>query len=125
MDERYGLRTPNQRRLTLVLVAAVVLALLGWLGWAAWAQSRADVGGRLHSYEVVSSHQVRVVVDLTRRDGQAVVCDVTAQAADHSTVGEAQVRAPAGSDSVVSVTAVIRTDREATSASVSNCRPGA
>ncbi len=122
MDERYGVRTPNQRRVTLVAVAAVVLVLLGWLGWAAWVQSRPDVGGRLRSYDVVSSHQVRVVVELTRRDGHAVVCDVTAQAEDHSTVGETQVRAPAGSESVVSVTTVIRTDREATSANLSNCR---
>lgn len=124
MDERYGVRTPTQRRRTLVVVAAVVLVLLGWLGWAAWFHSRADVGGRLRSYDVVSPHEVRVVVELSRQDGQSVVCDVTAQAEDHSTVGEAQVSAPAGTATVVSATTVIRTDREATSASVANCRTG-
>ncbi len=124
MDERYGVRPPNQRRLALVAVAAVVLFLLGWLGWAAWEHSRPDVGGRLRSYDVVSAHEVHVVVELSRPAGESVVCDVTAQAEDHSTVGEAQVRAPAGTETVVRVTTVIRTDREATSASLSNCRSG-
>jgi hypothetical protein len=102
--------------------AAVALVLLGWLGWAAWVQSNPDVSGGLRAYDVVSAHEVHVVVDLTRRTGDAVVCDVLAQADDHSTVGQAQVRAAAGQPGPLRLEATIRTEREATSASVSNCR---
>jgi hypothetical protein len=105
-----------------VSVAAVALAFLAWLGWAAWDHSHPDVTGQLHGYDVVSPHQVRVVIDITRTDGQHVVCDVLAQAEDHSAVGETQVAVRAGGADTVQVSAVIRTDREATTATVSNCR---
>lgn len=122
LEERYGVESPTRRRVRQVAAAAVALAFLGWLGWAAWEHSRSDVGGRLSSFEVVSAHEVEVHVEVTRHDGQAVVCDVAAQAADHTTVGERQVRAPAGDADQLTVTSTIRTDREATSVTVSNCR---
>jgi hypothetical protein len=71
---------------------------------------------------VIDEHEVRVAVELTRHDGQAIVCDVVAQADDHTTVGEGTVTAPAGPSSHLTATASVRTDREATSATVSNCR---
>ncbi len=122
LDERYGVESPTRRRAKQVVAAAVALALLGWLGWAAWSHGHTDVTGRLKTFEVVSIHEVEVSVVLTRHQGQAVVCDVVAQAEDHATVGEGQLNAPAGSSSQLTVTATIRTDREATSATVSNCR---
>jgi uncharacterized protein DUF4307 len=121
MDERYGVRTPNQRRLTLVAVAAVALALLTWLAWAAWAHSRPDVKGQLNSYDVVSPHEVTVVIDVHRRSGAAVTCIVQAQAEDHVVVGEDEVEIPAGDPGDVRATATLRTDREATTATVPQC----
>ena len=100
----------------------MAVLLLTWLGWAAWEHSRPSAGGTLHGFEVVSPHQVRVVVDLTRVGGDGVTCDVTAQASDHSSVGEGSVAAPPGPAGQVRETATIRTDREATTATVSNCR---
>jgi hypothetical protein len=122
LDERYGVESPTRRRAKQVAVAAVALALLGWLGWAAWEHSRADVTGRLQTFEVIDEHAVRIGVVLTRNEGQGVVCDVVAQADDHTTVGEGTVTAPPGSSSQLTATATVRTDREATSATVSNCR---
>ncbi len=122
LEERYGVESPTRRRVKQVVAAAVALVLLGWLGWAAWSHSQTDVTGRLKTFEVVSTHEVEVGVVLTRQAGQAVVCDVAAQADDHATVGEGQVTAQAGDDTELTATAVIRTDREATSATVSNCR---
>ena len=122
LEERYGVESPTRRRTKQVVVAAVALALLGWLGWAAWEHSQSDVTGELKTFEVIDEHEVRVAVELTRHDGQAIVCDVVAQADDHTTVGEGTVTAPAGPSSHLTVTASVRTDREATSATVSNCR---
>ena len=122
LDERYGVESPTRRRVKQVAVAAVVLALLGWLGWAAWSHSQGDVAGRLKAFDVVSEHEVEVAVVVSRPAGQAVVCDVIAQAEDHSTVGEGLVKVPAGDVRDLTATATIRTDREATSVTVSNCR---
>ncbi len=121
MDERYGVRTPNQRRLTLVAVAAVALALLTWVAWAAWSHGRPDVKGRLNSYDVVSPHEVTVVIDVHRRSGDPVTCTVQAQAEDHVVVGEDEVEIPAGDSGDVQTTATVRTDREATTATVTQC----
>lgn len=121
MDERYGVRTPNQRRLTLVAVAALALALLTWLGWAAWSHSRPDVKGQVNSYEVVSPHEVTVVLDVHRRSSAAVTCTVQAQAEDHVVVGEDEVEIPAGDPGDVQASASLRTDREATTATVTRC----
>ena len=117
-----GVESPTRRRTKQVVVAAVALALLGWLGWAAWEHSQSDVTGELKTFEVIDEHEVRVGVELTRHDGQAIVCDVVAQADDHTTVGEGTVTAPAGPSSHLTATGSVRTDREATSATVSNCR---
>lgn len=122
LDERYGVESPTSRRIRQVAVAVVALALLGWVGWAAWSHSQIDVDGRLTSFDVVSEHEVEVVAVVTRRAGQAVACDVVAQAEDHTSVGEGRLTVPAGDTTEVTATATIRTDREATSATVSNCR---
>jgi hypothetical protein len=122
LDERYGVESPTRRRVKQVAVAAVVLALLGWLGWAAWSQSQGDVTGRLKAFDVVSEHQVEVAVVVSRPAGQAVVCDVVALADDHSAVGEGQAKVPAGDARDLTATVTIRTDRLATSVTVSNCR---
>lgn len=124
MDERYGVASPTRRRATQLAVAALGLLLLGWVAWAAWEHGRSDVSGVLTAYDVKSAHAVRVVVDISRGDDAAVVCDVTAQADDHSSVGEGRVKAVAGGANQVTATVTIRTDREATSVTVSNCRTG-
>jgi hypothetical protein len=122
LEERYGVEPSHRRRVRLVAVAAVALILVGWLGWAAWDHSHADVTGRLTGYDVVSPHAIEVTVEITRHQGQAVVCDAVAQAADHATVGEAPVTVRAGDADRVTAHATIRTDRAATTVTVSGCR---
>jgi len=124
LEERYGVESPRRRRTRQVAVAAIALVLIGWLGWAAWEHSTGDVTGRLTTFDVVDEHTVRIGVVVTRPEGQAVVCDVVAQADDHTTVGEDTITAPAGDAAQLTVTATVRTDREATTATVSNCRTG-
>ncbi len=121
MAERYGGTSPRRTYIGMVLITVVATALLTWLLWAAWIQATPDVSGRLTSYEVVSSHRVEVGIEVNRSGTAAAECTVTAQAEDHTIVGEDVVAIPAGKPGEVAVTASMRTDREATSVSVSNC----
>ena len=122
MEERYGVRSPRHRILTVSLLAGLAAVALGWLLWVAWAHSTPDVRGELRSFSVVSQHQVDVQIDIQRADGDAVTCSVKAQATDHSIVAEDEVEVPAGDAGSLVFEASIKTEREATSASVTSCR---
>lgn len=122
MAERYGVRRPGRRYATILAVAVLALGGLGWLGWAAVQHAAPDVRGELQGFDVVSVHEVTVVVDVRRPSGDAVRCVVTAQAADFATVGEASVTIPPGQSTSLRHELSIRTEREATSATVESCR---
>ncbi len=122
MEERYGVQPARHRILTVSALAGLAAAALGWLLWAAWEHSTPDVRGGLRSFSVVSQHQVDVLIDIQRADGDAVTCSVKAQATDHSIVAEDEVEVPAGDAGSFVVEASIKTERKATSASVTNCR---
>jgi len=122
LQERYGARPAASRLVTVTLVSVVAALALGWLGWAAWSQATPDVSAALRSFDVVSSHEVQVVIDVHREGGDAVRCDLSAQAEDHSVVGEADVVVPAGDQSDLRVSVTLRTSRRATIATVDNCR---
>jgi hypothetical protein len=122
LNDRYGVESDNRRRARQVAAAAVALVLIGWLGWAAWEHSRSGVSGRVVGFDVVSPHEVEVSVSVSRHDGQAVSCEVVAQADDHATVGEGTVTVRGGTAEHVTVTKTIRTERLATTASISGCQ---
>ncbi len=122
LQERYGVRPAASRRVTVALVSVVAALGLGWLGWAAWSQATPDVSAALRSFDVVSPHEVEVVIDVHRASGDAVRCDVSAQADDHSVVGEDDVVVPAGDQGDLRVSVTLRTSRRATIATVDNCR---
>jgi hypothetical protein len=122
LEERYGVEPAHRHRVRLMAVAAVALILIGWLGWAAWSHGRADVSGRVEGYDVVSPHETEVTVEIVRHQGQSVVCDAVAQADDHTTVGEDSVTIRAGDADRVTAHATIRTDRAATTVTLSGCR---
>jgi hypothetical protein len=118
---RYGARSPQHRRRMVAGVAAFALVALGLLGWIAWSQATPEVQGELKSYDVVSPHQVDVVIAIRRDSGDPVECTVSARAFDHSLVGEQTVTIPAGAGGAVDYPASISTEREATSVTVQNC----
>jgi hypothetical protein len=121
MAERYGRTSPGRRRAGIVAIAVGVLALLGWAVWAALAQSHDSVGGLVESYDVKSPHEVSVTVQITRTSTDAVHCTITAIATDHTEVGQRVVRLPAGVSGTRTITTLVRTEREATTADVVNC----
>lgn len=118
---RYGNPSPRSRAIVIALSTLLALAFLGWLGWAAWHHSHPDVSGRLQSFDVVSEHQVSLVLDIKRSGDFAVECVVRAQSEDHGIVGETTLAVEAGPEHEVSLTPTMRTDRAATTAVLLGC----
>jgi hypothetical protein len=119
---RYGRRPPGRRRLLIIGVGCLTVVALAWLGWAAWAHSNPEVDGGLESFDVVSAHEVRVVITVRRDTGDAVDCTVQARAADHLLVGDERVTIAAGDSGTVRFVGSISTEREATTVTVTDCR---
>lgn len=121
LADRYG-DAPAGRSGWVLGVGMLGAAFVAWVVWAALAHSSPGYGATMHSYDVVSAHEVRVQLDAHRSTDRLLVCTVTAQAKDHSVVGETQVRVPLGPEGDVHVSASVKTDRQATTAVVSACR---
>lgn len=118
--DRYGAPSPYRRIVTVALLSLLVVAFLSWLVWAAVGRTSPGAGVRVRSYDVVSPHEVRVELDVHRGEEPAV-CTISAQAADHSVVGEERVRVPPGADADFTMAVSITTDREATTAVAAGC----
>ncbi len=122
MAERYGVVPPRGRRLAIAALVAVTAVLLGWLAWSAWVHATRTVTAEVVSFDVVSAHQVDVAIAVHRPGSSAVRCTVQAQAVDHSIVGMVDVFVEAGTDTDVQIDTTVTTEREATAASVTDCR---
>ncbi|MGI8612338.1 MAG: DUF4307 domain-containing protein [Nocardioidaceae bacterium] len=121
LDARYG-RSRFWTRPTLIVVAALLaLAGLGWVAWAGLVQAYPPVNAELRSYVVQGPHRVQVTVALDRRHGDAVTCEVYAQADDHSTVGERTIAIAAGDPGSMTVTTTIVTQRPAVNGVLRSC----
>ncbi len=123
LEERYGVRSTFSRGLTVAAAIGVAGIALAWLVWAAWSQTDREVGAKPRSFDVVSAHEVAVVVDVHRVEGAGVRCRVSAQAEDHTTVGEDELTVPSGDERDLRLTLTLRTSRRAATVIVDDCRP--
>lgn len=125
--ERLARRYPKPRVPRPVLIGTVgviALGLLGWLIWAALVHANPVVSADVPSYVVVSDSRIDVVVAVDRPDPSvAVVCRISAQAADFQPVGEVNLPVEATADRVVNAKVSITTLRRATTAVVRECSP--
>jgi hypothetical protein len=121
MTQRYGADRPRRRGVALALGSVLVTALLAWAVWAALDTGASGVDADVMSYQVVSTHEVRVkVVVRSHDDGADGSCLLRATAEDHTVVGELnltteEIRKASG------VWIPIRTERRATTAELVRC----
>ena len=117
LSERYAAPPAWRRRLTLAVVAAVVLVALGWLAWVMVVQSNPKVESQLLGWTVVDAHSATARIDVHVYDaGSHPTCTVQALADDHTVVGELTF-APTSGTNVVTV----RTQRAAAAVDLPGC----
>jgi len=118
---RYGMPSRTNRVVALVLIGALVFSGIGFLSWTVLFHGSPAVQSRMASWELVSDHEARAVVTVSREE-QAVdaTCRLTAVAEDHTVVGEAVFPVTDGPlQSTVSVS--IRTERRPTAIVLDGC----
>ena len=94
---------------------------MGWLIWAALSHAQPPVATQVTSYEAFDT-SMKVIFTVDRRDpARPVSCRVTAQAANHETVGEQTVPVAGGDLRLVDVSVAIKTVRRAVAATVGGC----
>ena len=121
MPQRYG--RPRRGSRVAVVGASLLVAAAGavWLVWAATSHATPDVSAAVSGYEVVSSSRTDVTLEVRRRVGGAVRCEVYAQAEDAAIVGEREVRLEPADPGTVTTTVSIITERRATTARLREC----
>ena len=118
---RYGMPSRTNRLVALVLIGALVVSGIGFLSWTVLFHGSPAVQSRMASWELVSDHEARAVVTVSREE-QAVdaTCRVTAVAEDHTVVGESTFPVTDGPlQSTVAVS--IRTERRPTAIVLDGC----
>jgi hypothetical protein len=126
--ERLARRYPAPRiprPLLIALVAVIAAAAVTWLVRTALVHSQPVVAAKVAAYTVVSDTRIDATVTVDRPDPSvAVICRVSAQAADFQPVGEVNLPVAATADRVVNVEVSITTLRRATTAVIRECSPG-
>jgi hypothetical protein len=121
LQERYGTGHPRRRVAIIVATTILGVSFISWLAWAAWFQSDPAIRADLTSYDVVSTHEVKVKIEARfRNDHVQGSCLVRATASDHTIVGElnlgvAELKAFDGK------WISIRTERRATTVALIRC----
>lgn len=98
-----------------------MVALLAWAVWAALDTGSTGLDASVTSYDVVSTHEVRVKVAIHPRDPDVDgTCLLRATAEDHTIVGELNLTADELREATGSWIP-IRTERRATTAALVRC----
>jgi hypothetical protein len=111
---RYGMPSRTNRLVAGFLVGALLVSAAGFLSWTVLFHSDPEVQSQLTTFEVVSDHEARAVLQVVRENrGTEAVCRLQALAEDHGVVGEATVPVTDGAEDQV-LPLSVRTDRRAT-----------
>lgn len=118
---RYGMPSRTNRLVAMVLIGALVVSAVGFLSWTVLFHGSPSVQSRMASWELLSDHEARAVITVTRADESVdAVCRVSALAEDHTVVGEATIRVADGPvQNRLAVT--IRTERRPTAIDLTGC----
>ena len=119
---RYGTPSATRRRLLVSAAALLALVFLGWVAWVTIVHSDPEVTSDIVSFDVVDEHTATATFTVVRRTSEVEAsCLLRAQAADHSTVGELNVKVGPGAPRVQTMKQTVRTEREATSVDMVGC----
>ena len=117
---RYGTHRPGRRIALIGISTLLALAFGTWLAWAAWFHSDQPIRAEVAAYRVVDAHEVQVKLATQVRTGAQGTCLVRATAADHTIVGELNLRVAdllrSDGDWIS-----LRTEREATTVQLVRC----
>ncbi|WP_319454471.1 MULTISPECIES: DUF4307 domain-containing protein [unclassified Mycobacterium] len=122
---RYGRQRLSRRSrrgiaigLTLFIVAAgVAIALIGFQRLGS-----GDVKGELSGYRLVDDETVEVTISVTRKDPtQQVVCIVRARSLDGTETGRREVLVPPSAQTMVQVTAIVKSSKPPVVGDVYGC----
>ena len=120
--DRYGDRTDGNRRLIIAGIAAAVILVavaLGFIGRAYDTRIHAAV----LSWNEPSGDTMAATVEVIRRPGTSVTCDLIAMDVRQIIVGQLELVAPPTDERRVVLTAEIPLQGEAVAASVRGCVP--
>ncbi|MFV0428961.1 MAG: DUF4307 domain-containing protein [Arachnia sp.] len=119
-------RYPNRRagdRGVAILAGVVLLAAVAIVVWAGIVNSNPPVAAMVRSFDVTSPEATSAEIVIQRSDpSQAAECFVYAQAVSFERVGEMTLEVPPGEKELTVVTIEVKTVKEATSLSVTDCR---
>jgi hypothetical protein len=118
---RYGMPTRTNRLVAGFLVGALLVSAAGFLSWTVLFHGDPEVRSQVTTFEVVSDHEARVVLQVVREHRTTeAVCRLQALAADHAVVGEVTVPVLEGPEDQM-LARTIRTERRATSVASLGC----
>ncbi len=121
LPDRYGSPPGWSRPVLIVAIVAIAVAAMGWLYWAVAHRPAPSVSAQLRGFVVTSDHSISLTLTVARDNGDAVRCDVAAEAADHTVVGERSVVIPAGGPGTLTVTEPLVTERLAVNGLLRTC----
>lgn len=126
--ERYGRPGPaagTRRRVTIGLVALVVVAGLGAAAVAYQRYERTDVKGEAEAFERLDDRNLSITLSVTRSDpARPVVCIVRARSRDGAETGRREVLVGPSDEGTVQVTTTVTGFRSSEVADVYGCGTG-
>jgi hypothetical protein len=121
-EGRYGRRDEKKARArgkrVYYVTVGLVVALVAAIGWK--YASGQSVNGELQTFQVISDHEVRITLQVSKPSDKAVSCTVRSRDTDGNEVGRLSVEIPAGtSDAQQTVT--LKTTARGTTGELVGC----
>ncbi|MGH8776354.1 MAG: DUF4307 domain-containing protein [Jiangellaceae bacterium] len=118
---RYGDRPHGRRRLWFLVVAGVLLA--AGVGWFLLRAADEQVRSSLVAWEDPAGGVLAATIEVVRRPGVAVTCDLVAVDLRRVVVGQTNVEIAAGEDRRIQVRAEIPLEGDAVAPELRGCEP--
>ncbi len=123
LNERYGRKPVNasKSRARIIIAAASLLTL--FLGWAIWVSidTANQIKHQDQAFEIIDATQASVTFEITRPNGNAVVCAVQVLNQSYAVVGYKEVVIPASDQKIVATETKVNTTEKGVTGLVDKC----